>query len=172
MTERLVGTGEPEELKRRLVGTDPAPRRLRVGPAPARPVALPSPEEVRTRVGEAAPPLTLPAEASTLVSGGLKISTARQGSVLDRPNPVVGMRVQMQVHFYDIITKEAATPGDVVVNLTDPDGEAIPVTMTEDPEDSGHFYGSFLPDVHGEWICELVYDVAEEVVDRTHVWVA
>jgi len=114
-------------------------------------------------------PTQLAPTGAALGSSGLRIHGASRSSVLDRGQPVVGMRVQFSTRFHKLDTKVPATASQVKVNLADPKDVRQSVALTEDAEQTGLFTGSFVPTVAGSWRAELVQGAEVMGQSRFHV---
>lgn len=105
---------------------------------------------------------------------GLKILGATRGSVIDaNANLVEGMEVFFAARLYDADTHEFISfASTVAVNVELPGngGDITLVTMEED--DEGLYSGGYIPEVAGEWSCELVYGAVPVVLDQKKFYVA
>ena len=75
------------------------------------------------------------------------------------------------IDFYDDRTKVAVTPSSVRVKLETPTGIDSEVALSEDPARMGHFTGSAVPAVQGDWKFTVVYGGSNEVLDSGRFYV-
>jgi hypothetical protein len=117
-------------------------------------------------------PLAAPAVAATLMHRGLRVRSARKRNLYDNRPSIIGMRTLFSVDFYDGTTKQAVSPTSVKIDLITPSGGTFgTINLTENTGRAGHYDGSFLPTIPGEWIARLKYGTAGEVVDKTQFYV-
>jgi len=116
-------------------------------------------------------PLALPAVTASLATRGLRIQAARRKSLYDNRPSVVGMRTMFTLDFYDIVTKEQVTPTSVNVVATN-GATTTTISMVETTGRTGHFTGSFVPSVSGEWLAVARHGGANgEIVDSANFYV-
>jgi hypothetical protein len=76
------------------------------------------------------------------------------------------------IRFYDTQSKAGVSPSQVRVNLTDKNGDTTQITLLEISSDIGHYHGSFVPTVGGEWRASVVHGATPEVIAERKFYVS